>query len=231
MVEERVQKIIAESGLCSRRKAETLIEEGVVKVNNKTITIGDKADKTKDIITINNKPIKIEKKVYYMLNKPKEYITTSDDLFDRKIVTELVPEKPRVFAIGRLDRDATGLLLLTNDGDFANKIMHPRYEINKTYVVTLKNKPFNKDDLIYFKQGIKIDKTFVKSKVKIIDEYTLEVTLHVGIHKVVKRLFKELGYYVKDLQRSKIGNLKLDIPIRSYRELTEKDKELIFKKE
>lgn len=224
---ERVQKIIAESGLCSRRKAEILIEDGRVKVNNKIITIGDKADKSKDIITVDNKKIELEKKVYYMLNKPKNYITTSDDLYDRKKVLDLIPKNPRVFAIGRLDRDATGLLLLTNDGTFANKIMHPRYQTTKTYEVTL-DKKFNKDDKFDFENGIFIDKTKIFSKLNILHDNVVEITIHLGLHKIVKRLFKAKEYYVKKLKRTKIGNLNLDINLGEYRELNEKDKKLIF---
>ncbi len=228
-MEERVQKIIAESGLCSRRKAEALIEQGKVFVNDKQISLGDKADSEKDIIKVNNKQIKKERKIYYMLNKPKNYITTSDDLYERKKVTDLLPDQPRVFAVGRLDRDSTGILLLTNDGEFANKIMHPRYEIKKTYVAKLKTK-FNKDDFKKFKDGIYIEGQSIKSDAKIINDYTLEITLHVGLHKIVKRLLKEIGYYVDSLQRTKINNLKLDIPLGMYRPLTKQDIDLIFKK-
>ncbi|MDD3175120.1 MAG: pseudouridine synthase [Candidatus Nanoarchaeia archaeon] len=228
-MEERVQKIIAESGLCSRRKAEALIEQGRVFVNDKQISLGDKADGEKDIIKVNNKQIKKEKKVYYMLNKPKNYITTSDDLYERKKVTDLVPDQPRVFAVGRLDRDSTGILLLTNDGEFANKVMHPRYEIKKTYVATLKTK-FNKEDLKKFKDGIYIEGQSIKSDAKIINDNTLEITLHVGLHKIVKRLLKEIGYYVDSLQRTKINNLELDVPLGTYRPLTKADMDLIFKK-
>lgn len=222
MVEERVQKIIANSGYCSRRKAEELIQDGKVMVNNKKITIGDKADADKDNISISGQEIKKEKKVYYMLNKPKDYITTTDDLYDRKKVTDLIPSKQRIYPVGRLDRDAQGILILTNDGDFANKVMHPSNNVSKTYVVLL-DRPFKKEDVIKLKKGIRIDKTFVKSKVRILEENKVEITVHVGVHKVVKRLFKSLDYYVKKLKRTKIGDLKLDIPIKSYRELTKED--------
>ncbi len=228
-MEERVQKIIAQAGICSRRKAEDLIIAGKVSVNNKPITIGDKANPQEDFITISGKPIQVETKVYYMLNKPKNYITTSDDLYNRKIITDLLPQTPRVYAVGRLDRDTTGLLILTNDGDFKNKITHPRYNVNKTYKVSL-DKPFNKEDAKTLEEGIYIDKKKVKSKIKIINKTTLEVTVHVGLHKVVKRLLKNLGYYVKNLERIKIGKLKLDVPIGAFRNLTEEDKNLIFSK-
>lgn len=226
---ERVQKIIAQSGLCSRRKAEELIKEGKVKVNNKLITIGDQADAQKDTITVNNKPLEKEKPVYYMLNKPRDYITTSSDLFNRKKVLDLLPKSPRVFSVGRLDRYATGLLLLTNDGEFANKVMHPRYETSKTYLVTL-DKPLSKKDEVILQKGIKIDKTVVKSQVVILEPKIVAVTVHVGLHKVVKRLFKELGYFVKQLHRTHIGNLAIDIEEGQYRLLTQQEIKLLFEK-
>lgn len=229
MVLERVQKIIAQSGICSRRKAETLIEEGKVSVNGKTAAIGDKADSKKDLIAVNGKPITTEKKAYYMLNKPQGYITTSDDRYGRKKVLDLVPNHPRVFAVGRLDKDSEGILILTNDGAFANRIIHPRYEIIKTYEVVL-DKPFNKEDIQKFKNGIKIDRHIVKSNVRIISEKKVEIALHVGLNKVVKRLFKKMNYYVEKLTRKQIGNLKIDIPAGHYRELTEKDRNLLFEK-
>jgi 23S rRNA pseudouridine2605 synthase len=228
-MKERVQKIIAQSGLCSRRKAEELIIQNRVTINNKPCTIGDSADNNIDIIKVDNKPITKENFVYYMLHKPKDYITTSSDMYNRKTVLDLVPKNPRVFAIGRLDRDTSGLLLLTNDGDFANKIMHPSNEIIKTYLVTLKT-PFNKKDINKAKKGIYLDTTKVTANIISITNNTILISIHVGIHKVVKRLCKELGYYVKNLQRTHIGNLSLDIPVKELRKLTLKDKQEINKK-
>ncbi|MBN1175039.1 rRNA pseudouridine synthase [Candidatus Woesearchaeota archaeon] len=228
-MQERVQKIIASSGLCSRRKAEELIEEGHVKVNNVVVSLGDKADSQTDIILVNGKQIKIEEKKYYVLNKPKGYITTSDDMFNRKKVTDLVPRSPRVFSVGRLDRDATGILILTNDGDFAQNIAHPSKEVEKTYIAIL-DKPFSTFDIKKFKEGIRIEKDIVKAKVILLEKNTVAITLHVGIHKVVKRLFKMSGYYVRTLHRTHIGSLALDLDKGEWRELTEEDKKLIFTK-
>jgi 23S rRNA pseudouridine2605 synthase len=225
---ERVQKIIAGAGLCSRRKAEELIKQGKVKVNGNIIQLGDQA-RPEDSVVVSGKEINKEEKKYYLLHKPKAYITTSDDLFGRKKVLDLVPKKPRVFAVGRLDRDATGLLLLTNDGTFANNVMHPSKEIPKTYLVVL-DKPFEKNLLEKFQQGIKIDKTLVHAKAILVNDTTIAVTVHVGLHKVVKRLFKELGYYVRKLYRTHVGNLEIDFPVGHYKELTQKDKQLIFEK-
>ncbi len=228
-MEERVQKIIAQSGMCSRRKAEALIEDGKVEVNGTVITIGSKADGQKDTITVEGNEITKEKFVYYILHKPTRYITTSSDLFDRKKVLDLVPSKPRVFSIGRLDRDTSGLLLLTNDGDFANKIMHPRYEVRKTYIAILDG-PFNKNAIGKAKEGVRIDGHLVRADIIILEPDTVAVSVETGIHKVVKRLLKSLGYYVRQLHRTHIGDLALDIEEGKWRTLEESEKKLIFKK-
>jgi 23S rRNA pseudouridine2605 synthase len=226
---QRVQKIIADSGYCSRRKAEILIDNGRVKVNDKIIHLGDKANLNRDTITIDGEKIKSQKKVYYMMNKPKDYITTTDDLYGRRKVLDIIPTEERIYPVGRLDRDAQGLLILTNDGDFANKVMHPSNNVPKTYEATIKTK-FNKEDKIKLERGVYIDNILVKSKVRIINDYKLEIVLHVGVHKVVKRILKEIGYYVKHLNRTRIGNLKLDINPGEFRKLTNKDIAKIFER-
>ena len=174
---DRVQKIIAESGLCSRRKAEELIEDGKVTVNGVTITIGDKADKETDNICVEGQKIHIEEKVYYPLNKPKNYLCTSSDVYKRKTVLELVPKKKRVYSVGRLDRDATGLLLITNDGDFANNITHPSHEVKKTYIAVL-DAPFKPSQAKILEEGIRLDKQLVKGKIVVLDKDTIAITIH-----------------------------------------------------
>lgn len=224
---DRVQKIIAESGLCSRRKAEELIEDGRVQVNGVTITIGDKADKNVDKIFVNGQQIVSEDKVYYMLNKPKNYLCTSSDVYKRKTILELLPKKQRVYSVGRLDRDATGLLLVTNDGDFANKVTHPSNEVKKTYIAVLDN-PFNMKDANKLEEGIRIDRQLVVGKITPLDKQTIAITVHNGMNKVVKRICKEMGYYVRQLHRTHIGNLALDVMDGDYRVLTQEDMKLIF---
>lgn len=209
MVLERVQKIIAESGFCSRRKAEEHIFADEVSVNGKKITIGDKADANKDIIKVGNHIIKKKKKIYLMLNKPKGYITTSSDLYNRKKVIDLVEAVgERVFSVGRLDRDSTGLLLMTNDGDWANKIMHPRYVIEKEYLAEL-DRPIDKKTLDLMNKGIKLSDGFVKPEVKMISKNYCAITIHEGKNKIVKRIFNEFGFRVIQLKRVRIGDYAL----------------------
>ena len=228
-MKERVQKIIASSGLCSRRKAEELISEGKVTVNGVLITLGDKANSSLDKIIVDGKLIHSEKKVYYMLHKPRRYITTNDDMFGRQKVIDLVPSKPRVFSVGRLDRNSTGLLILTNDGEFANKVTHPRNEVVKTYIAVL-DKPFDRKHKDFLEGGVQLEGRVIKPKVIILDKKTVVVSLHVGIHKVVKRILKIAGFYVRQLHRTHIGNLALDVESGEYRVLSEDDLKKVFEK-
>ena len=226
-MQERVQKIMSNAGYCSRRRAEELIEKGKVLVNGKKIKLGDKADITKDEITVQGKIIKPIKKIYIMLNKPRGYVTTVSEKFGMKKATDLVPYD--VYPVGRLDRDATGLLLLTNDGEFANKVAHPRYEVKKIYLVRL-DKGLKKEDIEKIRKGIKIEKHIVKSKIKKISPRNAEVTVHTGIHKVVKRLFRAIGCRVRAICRVRIGNLKLDVKEGRYRNLRKHEVESLIGK-
>ncbi|MDD9953882.1 MAG: pseudouridine synthase [Candidatus Woesearchaeota archaeon] len=218
---QRVQKIIAHAGYCSRRKAETLIEKGQVRVNGKIAKIGDNAEPTDQII-VNGTIIKQEKPCYLLMNKPAGYITTADDPFGRRHVLELVHEAQRVFPVGRLDKDATGLLLLTNDGNFANKVMHPRYEVKKTYEVTL-DKKITEKDLGNINKGVVLDRKKIAVAAKRLSGKKVRITLHAGINKVVKRIFKKSGYWVRGLQRTQIGSLKLNVKDGKYRKLSEQE--------
>lgn len=209
MVLERVQKIIGEAGYCSRRKAEEFIIDGRVTVNGKKITIGDKADASKDEIKVGSHLIKKKKKIYLMINKPRGYITTSDDMYDRRKVTDLVSDiNERIFAVGRLDRDASGLLLMTNDGTWGNKIMHPRYNIEKEYLVKL-NDSLNKEIIKKMNAGIKLKDGFIKPRVKMISKDYCSIVLHEGKNKIVKRIFNEFGVRVTQLKRIRIGDYYL----------------------
>jgi len=225
-MEERVQKILAQAGIASRRKCEELIQEGRVKVNSKVIKLGDKADAKKDVITLNNKKIRIENKLYIILNKPRGVVSTLYDPQGRKTVIDIVKVKQRVFPVGRLDKEAQGLLLLTNDGEWANKIMHPRYEKKKTYEVAL-SKELSQENHEKLKKGLKIDgRPVIPSQLT--GSKKITITIHEGRKHIVKRLFERLGYRVNKLKRTKIGNLTLKgLESGRWRFLSERELKLI----
>lgn len=214
----RLQKYIAQCGYCSRRRAETMIEHGHVRVNGEIATIGMDVDPEKDKILVNGQYLKPEKKIYLMLNKPKGYITTASDPYGRKNVVQLVHESKRVVPVGRLDRGTTGLIFLSNDGDFTNRITHPRYEVKKTYEATL-DKRLEDEDLIRMNAGVIIDGKRINAKVRKLAPARASVTIHTGLNKEVKRIFKKFGYWVKDLRRTEINGVKLDVKEGKYRHL------------
>ncbi len=210
---ERVQKIIANAGMMSRRKAEKAIVAGKVKVNGKVITIGDKADASKDKITVDGKKVELGRKVYLMLNKPVDCLTTLRDPKGRKTIFAYLPYMERVIPCGRLDYKTEGLLLLTNDGDFANKIMHPRYEVEKKYEVHL-DRGFSDEDFGRLRKGVRIDELDVttrpaKARALSEDGKVIEITIHEGKNRIVRRMMHALGYKVARLIRTKVGKLEL----------------------
>ena len=233
---ERLQKVLANSGIASRRQCETLILEGKVKVNGKVITeLGTKVDIENDLIEYNNTPInKHTKKVYILLNKPIGYVTTVKDQFDRDTVMDLVKVKERVVPVGRLDMYTSGALLLSNDGEFVNKMTHPSFEINKTYNVTVVGKIIN-DDVKKLSEGVKIDdegdtyttKPAIVKILKIDEEKNnsrLQITIHEGKNREVRKMMEAIGKKVLALHRSKIGELTVkDIPLGKWKFLNEKD--------
>ena len=228
---ERLQKIIAQYGYTSRRKAEDLIRKKKVMVNGKIITeLGTKVD-SNDVISIDgiiiNKDIKHE---YYILNKPRSVLSTVEDNLGRITVVDLINTDARIYPIGRLDYDTTGLILLTNDGDFANTLMHPKFEIEKTYIAKI-NKVLDKDEIHKIKNGIEIDNRKVevkKFKIKNINKekntMIIELTIIEGRNHIVKRLFNELNIEVLKLSRIGYGFLDIkDLKSGEYRTLTIKE--------
>jgi len=227
----RVQKIISNAGHCSRRKAEELIRQGRVKVNDKAIKLGDKADPEKDDITINGREIKIEKRIYLLFNKPAGCITTRDDPLKRKTIFDVINIKERIFPVGRLDQNTSGLLLLTNDGDFANKIAHPRYEIEKTYRVRT-DKQLKDSDIKEIESGIMVDgKKTWPGKIKKIKPDIFDVTIHEGRNRIVRKMMSALGYGVISLERVAIGDIMIEgVAPGQYRGLTPDEVDRLLKK-
>jgi len=223
---ERINKYIASCGICSRRKADELISQGKVEINGQVVTdMGHKVD-TNDIVKINGKLItKEEEKVYIVLNKPKGYVTTSSDQFNRKNVIDLINENVRVYPIGRLDMYTEGLLLLTNDGEFANAIMHPRNKIEKTYIVITNTKVTEKQ-LENLRNGVDIGDYITRpAKAKMISENKLQIIISEGKNRQVRRMCEAAGINLLNLKRVQIGNIKLEnLQSGKYRYLTEEEK-------
>ena len=227
---ERLQKIIAKAGVASRRKAEELIKNGKVKVNGNTVVeLGFKASGT-DIIEIDGNVLKSEDKVYYLLNKPRGVVTTVSDEKNRKTVIDLIKEEKRIYPVGRLDYDTTGILLLTNDGELTNLLTHPKNEIEKVYIAKIKG-IITPKDLMILKNGVVIDgfKTS-KARVKLrkidkkMDTSIVELTIHEGKNHQVKKMFDKIGYEVLKLKREKIANLDLTgLKSGEYRKLSTKE--------
>ena len=232
---ERLQKIIAARGLCSRRQAEKWIEEGRVRVNGNTAHLGDTADVTEDVIEVDGKRLpKAGKKLYLMLNKPRGYVTTLSDEKGRKNAAELVAGcGARVYPVGRLDMDSEGLLLFTNDGEFANLMMHPRHEVDKVYRVWVNN--FAPEKLEALKEPIELDGyTIKKPKVRPVrmepTRAILDVTIHEGRNRQVRRMCQAAGLEVTRLKRIAEGALKLgELKPGQWRELEPKEIELLLK--
>jgi len=227
---ERLQKRIAQSGIASRRKSEELIASGRVKVNGKTITeMGYKVSPS-DIILVDNKQIDKEIKEYYILNKPRGVISSSSDDKGRKTVIDLINTSSRIYPVGRLDYDTTGLIILTNDGEFANLLMHPKNKIDKVYVAKIKG-ILDIDAIHALEKGIVIDKVKtspakVKVRKKNIETNTsiVQLTIHEGKNHQVKKMFEAVGYDVVKLKRERIGFLTLgNLQSGEYRKLNIKE--------
>ncbi len=237
---QRIQKIIANAGICSRREAERLIEDGAVRVNGKIATLGDKA-LPDDAIFVNNKPIlhKEERKVTLVMNKPKGFVCTNNDPHADKTVFDLLQpdlRRLRLFCAGRLDKDSEGLLVITNDGELANHIAHPSTQVTKKYRVVL-HRDFNRDDIPKLLAGIEYEGDFLKAE-KVLPapqvgegyQRRLEVHLHHGKKREIRRLFEAHRYFVKKLVRVQIGGIVLkNLKKGGIKILGKKDIEQIFK--
>ncbi len=211
----RLQKMLADCGVASRRKAEEMISAGYIKVNGVTAKIGDKVDPKKDKVSVKGKPLDTHgKKVYLMLHKPRGFITTMSDEMDRKCVAELIGDvSERIYPVGRLDRESEGLLLMTNDGEFANAMTHPSLHIPKTYRVTIRPS-ISEDQLTQMAVGMVIDdRKTAPARVNVISQESgrvvLEIVLYEGRNRQIRKMCEQLGLEVARLKRIAIGQLKL----------------------
>lgn len=226
----RLNKYIANAGICSRRDADVLIASGAITVNGEVVTeMGHKVLPT-DEVRYGDRVLQREKPVYVLLNKPKDYITTTDDERDRPNVMELVRDacKERIYPVGRLDRDTTGLLLFTNDGDLTKKLTHPSSQIEKTYFVEL-DKPFASIDMAAMRNGLELsDGVIIPDDVQYVDgaesKKEVGITIHSGKNRIVRRMFDFLGYNVEKLDRVIFAGLtKKDLPRGMWRFLTKQE--------
>ena len=229
----RLNKFLANAGVCSRREADEFIQAGVVTVNGEVVTeLGTKILRT-DEVKFHDAPVSLEKKVYVLLNKPKDYVTTSDDPQQRKTVMDLVKDvcPERIYPVGRLDRNTTGVLLLTNDGDLASKLTHPKFLKKKVYHVHL-DKNITAHDLQQIRDGITLDDGEIKADaVDYADERDkaqVGIEIHSGKNRIVRRIFESLGYRVTKLDRVQFAGLtKKNLRRGDWRFLTEKEVDML----
>ncbi|MBR3064417.1 MAG: rRNA pseudouridine synthase [Bacteroidales bacterium] len=226
----RLNKFIANSGICSRREADTYIETGVVTVNGVKVTeLGAKIDPTKDDVRFNGTRIKGEKKVYIVMNKPKDFVTTMSDPHADRTVMDLISKSlcpERVFPVGRLDKATTGVLLFTNDGDLTEKLTHPKHEVRKIYQATL-DKNLKKEDFDKILSGIELEDGFIAADALSYvegDKTQIGLEIHSGRNRIVRRIFEHLGYKVKKLDRVYFAGLtKKNLRRGAWRFLDEKE--------
>ena len=229
MEEIRLQKFLANAGIASRRKCEELISNGKVKVNGQVVKeLGTKINPNLDEVIYNGKKVETNnEKIYILLNKPIGYVTTAKDQFNRNSVLDLVKIKERLVPVGRLDMYTSGALILTNDGDFVNKVIHPSKKIDKTYIVTIKGE-ITKEEINNLEEGVIIDEYKTKpAKVKIIkqdkekNQTRIAITIHEGKNRQIRKMCKSIGKRVLALHRTQIGNINVkDLEIGKWRYLS-----------
>lgn len=219
----RINRYIARSGVTSRRKAEELIKSEKVLVNNIIETDLSRDISDTDVVNVNGKIIKLPDYQYYILNKPVGYTTTREDIHAKKNVFELLPNEASLFTVGRLDKNTSGLLLVTNDGDFAQNIIHPSKKVNKVYEV-ITEKDIDNKQIDELSNPIKLnDGTVNILALKKISNRKIIITICVGKNRIVRRIFESIGNNVKELNRVQVGKIKLDIEYGKFRKLTEEE--------
>ncbi|MHC4958731.1 MAG: pseudouridine synthase [Planctomycetota bacterium] len=231
---DRLQKVLAHCGVASRRQCEVLIEEGRVEVNGEVVTkLGTKVEAGQDEIKVDGERVAVERHVYYVLHKPKGYICTAQDEFGRPRVVDLIPEERRIYPVGRLDENSEGLIILTNDGRVANIVCHPRYQVDKTYKVTVRGK-VTREQTDKIERGVwlaegktgpaQVRKVDTRARSSIVT-----VTIWEGRNRELRRIFSKVDLKVNHLVRTAIGPLKLeDVPPGSYRRLRESELDFVW---
>ena len=231
-MKQRLHKILAAAGIASRRASEQLIAEGRVQVNGETAQVGDFADPDTDDIVANGNQVSAEQKRYLLLNKPTGYVTTAFDPHGRPTVMDLVQVRERVYPIGRLDTDTEGLLLLTNDGNFSQRMAHPRFEIEKTYLAELASSLSEENEAL-LSRGIHLDDGLTEpAKIQIVSNRRrrVEITIHEGRNRIVRRMFEAVGSPVIKLRRIRFGSLTLEnVPKGRWREVTGREVDELLK--
>lgn len=237
-MKEVLQKVIADSGLASRREAEKLIRNGLVKINGEIAVLGDRADAGRDLVLVNNKPLaKKAEKIYIKLNKPVGYTCTNRVFLGEHNIFELLPKGERLFSIGRLDKDSHGLVLLTNDGDLTQKLAHPRYQHEKIYEVLIDYRTRQEEKFLEIGAGHRLISNLIKGvdigdgdgvvkakRALYLQNNRFVITLSEGKKRQVRRMFFVLGYRVKDLKRTAFAGLKLaDLKEGSWQKLSEQE--------
>jgi 23S rRNA pseudouridine2605 synthase len=218
----KIAKYLAQAGVASRRKAEALVKQGLVSVNGKisadpALRVNPKTDK----ILYRGKPLSPAQKVYYLLNKPVGYTCTAQDPHAEKLVGELVPAEPRVWPVGRLDKMTSGLLILTNDGDLALSLTHPRYRVEKEYEITA-DFPLTEDEIAAVQKGVSLEDGFIRpDRFEKIGGKRYRIVIHSGKKRVVRRIVEKIGKSVAQLKRTRVGSLELqNLPLGKWRRLS-----------
>jgi 23S rRNA pseudouridine2605 synthase len=221
----RINRYLARCGIASRRKSEELITSGRVLINGNPVTSLAIEVNDSDVVQVDGETIKLPSYLYYALNKPLGYTTTRKDRFAEKTIFELLPDDKSLYTVGRLDKETTGLILVTNDGDFGQKIIHPTNKISKDYYIKLKY-PIQKKHLEKLLKGVSLDDGLAKAtELKAQGEKEIVITIEEGRNRIVRRMIKAIGNEVLELKRISIGEIKLDLPEGKYRSLTQKEVE------
>ncbi len=235
MAEQRLQKVLAAAGIDSRRKCEELILSGAVQVNRKVVdALPAFVDPQKDVITVNGRKIQQQRKVYFLLNKPKGVICTNYDPQGRKKAVDMVPARQRIFCVGRLDADTTGIIIITNDSELTNKLTHPRYKMPKTYVAAVKGE-ITPEQIEKLKRGIwLVGGRTAGASVKILKrshkQSLMEITIRQGLNRQIRRMLVRIALPVKSLKRTQIGKLTTrGLGVGKFRALTKSEIEYLKK--